>query len=178
MALFHSENTPAEGVNYQQTEKERTVYMRKSEFDALRRRLDAAAALEAERNRLAQQVAALTAENEALRSRPAAPQRAAEPAAVTEPGSIAEQAVKISGVMEAAQTAADEYLAKIKEMHDKMCLKYSEHEVLAQMKADAIIKNANEEAESIVQKARGEANAIWSALQAKFDGYVADKKQN
>ena len=70
-----------------------------------------------------------------------------------------------------------ENLAKIKEMHDKMSRQYSEYELNAQRKADAIVKNANEEAASIVKKAREEVNAIWSALQTKFDGYVAEKKQ-
>lgn len=173
MTMFQANSTPAEGEAYRQTE----IRVKKSEMDALRRRLEAAAALEAERNRLAQQVAALTAENEALRARAAAPVQSPAAPAVTEPGSIAEQAFRVNGVMDAAQKAADDYLAKIKEMHDVMSRQYSEYEIRARLKADAIIKNANEEADAIVQKARTEVNALWSALQDKLDGYIAGKKQ-
>lgn len=182
MALFQTEYTPSGGVNYTNMDKERMIRLlqsRNNEIDLLTRKLEGTAAVEAERNRLAQQVAALTAENEALRSRVAeqAKQPVVTAADVTEPGSIAELSFKVNGVMDAAQRAADDYLAKIKEMHDKMSRQYSEYELNAQRKADAIVKNANEEAASIVKKAREEVNAIWSALQTKFDGYVAEKKQ-
>ena len=83
----------------------------------------------------------------------------------------------MNGVMEVAQKAADDYLAKIKEMYDAMSQDYSVYEINAKQKADAILKSANEEATAMTQEAREEVNNIWSALQIRFDNYVAGKKQ-
>ena len=96
---------------------------------------------------------------------------------ITEVGSIAEMSFRVNGVLEATQKAADDYLAKIKEMYDAMSQDYSVYEINAQQKADAILKNANAEAYALTQNARSEVNDIWSALQTRFDNYVADKKQ-
>ena len=132
-------------------------------------------------NRLAQQVASLSAENELLKAEAAdlREQLAAKPkdVEITEVGSIAEMSFRVNGVLEATQKAADDYLAKIKEMYDAMSQDYSVYEINAQQKADAILKNANAEAYALTQNARSEVNDIWSALQTRFDNYVADKKQ-
>lgn len=130
-----------------------------------------------------------------------------ETAEITEIGSIAEMSFRVNGVMEAAQKAADDYVAKIKEMYDAMSSDYSVYEMNAKQKAESIINNANNKADSILrnanneantaeqkaniilananheaeairQNARKEANDIWSTLQTRFNSYVAGKKQN
>ena len=45
---------------------------------------------------------------------------------IEESGSIAEAALKINGVFEAAQAAADQYLDNIRRMHDEMETRYNE----------------------------------------------------
>lgn len=45
---------------------------------------------------------------------------------IEESGSIAEAALKINGVFEAAQAAADQYLDNIRRMHDEMEMRLSE----------------------------------------------------
>ena len=79
--------------------------------------------------------------------------------------------------MEAAQKAADDYVAKIRKMYEEMSQDYSVYEINAQKKAEAILNNANAKAQTITQNARNEANGIWNALQSRFDNYVDGKKQ-
>lgn len=187
MALFQKDAEPAGGMNYKGLSKDQLIMLvnsQKSDIDLLNRKLNETSSVVNEKNRLAQQVAALSAENEAYRTKVEALSeeikalKATSPQEeVTEPGSIAEQAFRVNRVVESAQKAADEYLAKIKEMHDIMSREYSEYEISAKQKADAILKKANAEAEQTTQKARKEVNDIWSALQARFDTYVNGKKQ-
>ena len=70
MALFQNENNSAGGVNYKSMGKDQLIMLlqsQKSDIDALNRKLSEAAAAVEEKNRLAQLVASLSAENEALK---------------------------------------------------------------------------------------------------------------
>ena len=181
MALFQTESTPEGGINYKNMAKDQLIMLlqsQKSDIDALDRKLSEYAPLAEEKERLSQQVESLTAENEALKAKVAELENRAVTVdtEVTEPGSIAEMAIRVNGVMEAAQNAADDYLDRIRKMHDTMRQEFDSYELKAKVKADAIIKNANEEAEAIVLKARLEANDIWSTLQGRFNNYVDEKK--
>lgn len=183
MALFQNDIMPEGGMNYKSMGKDQLIMLiqsQKSDIDALNQKLSSYEPLAQEKERLEKQTASLTEENEALKAKVAEleeklPSLDTE---ITEPGSIAEMAVRVNGVMEAAQKAADDYLAKIKEMHDAMKRDYDVYEAVARQKADAILHKANVEAEAVVQNARNEANDIWSTLQTRFNSYVADKKQN
>lgn len=183
MALFQTESMSAGEVNYKSMGKDQLVMLlqsQKSDIEALNRKLDEYAPLAEKKERLAQQVESLTAENESMKAKLTELEEkvGSMDVDVTEPGSIAEMAFRVNGVMDAAQKAADDYLAKIKEMHDAMSLEYKVYEMTAKQKADEILNKANAEAEAVVQKARVEANDIWSTLQVRFNSYVADKKQN
>ncbi|MBR1483940.1 MAG: hypothetical protein IJ598_13385 [Ruminococcus sp.] len=182
MALFQNENNPAGGVNYKSMGKDQLIMLlqsQKSDLDVLNRKLSEAAAAVEEKNRLAQLVSSLGAENESLKAQVTELEEklSVNDADIKEVGSIAEMSFRVNGVLEAAQRAADDYLAKIKEMYDTMSREYSEYEINAKLKADTLLSNAKAEAESITNNARKEANDIWGALQTRFDSYVADKKQ-
>lgn len=181
MALFQKENMNAESVNYKSMSKEQLIMLlnaQKSDIEILSRKLGDAGATVDEKNRLVQQVQTLSAENESLKARVAELESRAQSTEpeITEIGSIAEMSFKVNGVMEAAQKAADDYVAKIREMYEDMSRDYSTYEVNAKKKADAILKDANEKAAAITQNARNEANGIWNALQTRFDNYVDGKK--
>ncbi len=185
MALFqNNENVSAESVNYKNMGKDQLIMLlnsQKSDIDVLSRKLNDAAAMVNERNELARQVAQLSSENDALKRKAAELEEKCaamekEPE-ITEVGSIAEMSFRVNRVTEAAQKAADDYLAQIKQMHDVMSREYSVYEINAKQKADAILSKANAEAEQVTKKARSEANAIWNALQTRFDSYVDEKKQ-
>ena len=181
MALFQNENAAAGTVNYKSMGKDQLIALlqsQKSDLDILNRKLSETAVLAEEKNRLAQQVDSLSAENKALKEKTAEMEEklSFRETEFTEVGSIAEMSFRVNGVMEAAQKAADDYLARIKEMYDAMSRDYSVYEQNAKKKADAILQKANAEAEAVTKKARAEANDIWSTLQTRFDSYVADQK--
>lgn len=211
------------------------VQSQKRDIDMLNRKLSEAASSVDDKNNSSQQISDLSAENETLKAtnetlkasnetlkaseaelkkKLAAKENElismannTETAEITEIGSIAEMSFRVNGVMEAAQKAADDYVAKIKEMYDAMSSDYSVYEMNAKQKAESIINNANNKADSILrnanneantaeqkaniilananheaeairQNARKEANDIWSTLQTRFNSYVSGKKQN
>ena len=185
MSLFQNDNMNADTVNYKGMGKDQLVMLvrsQKSDIEVLTRKLSEAGTAVDEKNRLAQQVAALSAENESLKAKTAELEEKLsakdKDVEITEVGSIAELSFRVNGVMDAAQKAADDYLARIKEMYDAMSQDYSVYEINAKQKADAIIKNANDKAEAVTRKARNEVNDLWSTLQTRFDSFVAEKKQN
>ena len=126
----------------------------RAENEQLRRQLDEMNAEFEKVGVIADRNEELAAELAALKAQPE------QPTDPTNPGSIAEMSVQVSGVMTAAQKAADEYLAKIRAMHDEMCQEYSRYELESQQKAEDILKNANAEAASIVTGAKRESNEI------------------
>ena len=72
-------------------------------------------------------------------------------------GSIAEASVRISGLLEAAQEAADMYTEASNKRIEKM-------EKAAKRRADKIIEDARREAEGIIETAAGKKNCdftIW-----------------
>ncbi|WP_407723561.1 hypothetical protein [Ruminococcus sp. JL13D9] len=72
MALFQKENAYTETVNYKSMSKEQLIMLlsaQKSDIDVLTRKLADAGTAVDEKNRLAQQVQALIAENEALKAK-------------------------------------------------------------------------------------------------------------
>ena len=84
-------------------------------------------------------------------------------------GSIAEAALALNGVFEAAQAAADQYLAQVHAANEQ-----------SQQLADRIVEDAQRKATSIVQQAQQEADRIramtdegtqqkWAELQEKTD---------
>ena len=84
-------------------------------------------------------------------------------------GSIAEAALALNGVFEAAQAAADQYLAQVHAANEQ-----------SQQLADRIVADAQRKATAIVQQAQQEADRIramtdevtqqkWAKLQEKTD---------
>lgn len=82
---------------------------------------------------------------------------------VSQVGSIAEAALQLSGIFEAAQTAADTYLANITE-HVK---KADEIEAAAQNAAQQLESDARVKAEQIESEARQAADRLVSEAQEK-----------
>lgn len=168
-----SEATAAVTASQSQNADPEELNALRAENEQLRRQLDEMNAEFEKVGVIADRNEELAAELAALKAQPAQP---AEPTEPTNPGSIAEMSVQVSGVMTAAQKAADDYLAKIKAMHDEMCQEHSRYELESQQKADEILKNANAEANSIVNGAKRESNEIWQSLSSVFRKYCGDKE--
>lgn len=86
--------------------------------------------------------------------------------AVQESGTLAEAALKMNGVFDAAQSAADEYLAQMRKRADELAAEAEKRLTEAQRQADAVVRNAHSEADRILSKARSEAEAIARQAQS------------
>ena len=87
---------------------------------------------------------------------------------LSEAGSIAEAALRVNGVFEAAQAAADQYLQSIRSANADMETKIAE----ARQKADAIIRVAEEKAQQTAAEADRQAEASWAAFRQKADELI------
>lgn len=96
---------------------------------------------------------------------------------VLDAGNIAEASLKLSGVFEAAQAAADQYLLSIKSAAEDQVKKKEELEEQRQVileearrKAEAEVQAAKDQAEGIVRDAQAEVQAA----KAQAEGIVRD----
>lgn len=84
---------------------------------------------------------------------------------VTQAGSIAEAALQLSGIFEAAQSAADVYLSNVK-THSENAERI---ETEAQTAAEQILSKAHAEAEQVLQTAQQQADAEIKRAQAMME---------
>jgi len=75
-------------------------------------------------------------------------------------GSIAEAALRVNGIFEDAQRAAEQYLENVKHMNG-----------VAQAEADTLIARAQEKCDEMVVQAKKTADAQWAGLQSRLDAY-------
>ena len=86
--------------------------------------------------------------------------------AIQESGTLAEAAMKMNGVFDAAQSAADEYLRQMRKRADEMAAEAEKKAAEAQKQADTLVRDARSEAEHILSQARSEAGALARQAQA------------
>ena len=98
---------------------------------------------------------------------------------ISKAGSIAEAAIGINGVFEAAQAAADQYLASIREAEESNAAKQAEAErqqkkILeeANRKAEETILLAKGQAQSIIEKAEVQAAEKWTAFEQRANELI------
>lgn len=95
---------------------------------------------------------------------------------IAESGSIAEAALKLNGVFEAAQAAADQYLLSVRTANTDITAKLE----AAETRSEEILRQANRQAEAIVSAAQARADEIvgaadrsaadsWDQFQKKAD---------
>lgn len=80
--------------------------------------------------------------------------------AIEESGSLAEAAVKLRGVFEAAQAAADDYTAQCRERADALQAQAQGEADRAKRLADDVVASARREADRILAQARAEAEKL------------------
>ena len=101
------------------------------------------------------------AENQALRQ-----QLEDRTLRIASAGSIAEAAIQVNGVFEAAQAAADQYLASVKAATADMVQKTDE----AQRQREAIMQDAK--ADRILAEAGAQVDARWAEFQKNADALI------
>ncbi len=94
-------------------------------------------------------------------------------------GSIAEAAISVNGVFEAAQAAADQYLTSIRAAEASNAAKLAEAEQQkeklleeANRKAEETIQQAKGQAQKIVEEAETQASAKWAAFEQKANELI------
>ena len=113
---------------------------------------------------LQKNVQQLETENEQLKARLSEKQLKIENA-----GSIAEAALALNGVFEAAQAAADQYLEQVHAANEKTQQLCDRLIADAQRKANAIVQQAQQEADRIRAMQGEGAQQKWAELQEKTD---------
>ena len=125
-----------------------------------------------------------SSELQALRERCAAAEEALNKRNMdlNQAGSIAEAALRINGVFEAAQAAAEDYLENIRELSERQESVVSQMERESQEKAGQLLIQAEMrckkmEADTKIQcaemqaKAKAEAQVYWDEVKEKLDAY-------
>lgn len=104
--------------------------------------------------------------------------------AVSEAGSIAEAALKVNGVFEAAQAAANQYLISLHAANADVTEKIE----TARKQSDELLRQANQRADNIISEAESKANAIisnanqdaaksWTQFQQKADELLRTRSE-
>ena len=89
-------------------------------------------------------------------------------------GSIAEAAMQVNGVFEAAQAAADQYLASVKAATAEMVQKTDE----AQRQREALLQDAQRQADQIVQDAQAQAGQLLAEASEQAEARWAEFRKN
>ena len=89
--------------------------------------------------------------------------------ALEESGSIAEAALKLNGVFEAAQASADQFMAETREREEALRAKAESEAQRAQSVSDDLVRSARSEADRILREARGEGERIKAEAQKLLD---------
>ncbi len=102
---------------------------------------------------------------------------------IDESGSIAEASLKLNGIFEAAQRAADDYIENVRRGSRKQAELLEKAEELAREKVTEMISEADErcrkmemeterKCDALTRKARRESDAYWAQVSAKLDAYL------
>ena len=91
---------------------------------------------------------------------------------IAQAGSIAEAAVEVNNVMQAAQNAAQQYLNEIQTRHAETEEACQNIKNKATAEADALTAQAKEEAASIVAQAKEEAASIVAQARTETDAII------
>lgn len=102
---------------------------------------------------------------------------------IEESGSIAEASLKLNGIFEAAQRAADEYLENVRLKNARQENLVERAEELAREKVTQMIAEADErcrkmedetakKCDLMTRKAMREADAYWAQVSLKLDAYL------
>ena len=90
-----------------------------------------------------------------------------------EAGNIAEAALRLSGVFEAAQKASDQYLESIRKKHEETESRCTQLEETSRARAEQLEQESKAQAERLVAEAEEKARALTAETEAKCRAMVA-----
>jgi F0F1-type ATP synthase membrane subunit b/b' len=91
-------------------------------------------------------------------------------------GSIADSAMGVSRVFDEAQKSADKYLSEIKEMHDFISGVRQRSEDAAKLRADEIVKRAEDQLASYEEKKHAVVSETWADIKSRLENYYQAHK--
>lgn len=94
--------------------------------------------------------------------------------AMDEAGSIAQAALQLNGLFEAAQRAADQYLDNVKELTDRQEEICARKEAESQEIADRILAEANARCEAMESDTRARCDVMTARAKIESDNYWED----
>ena len=95
---------------------------------------------------------------------------------LSQAGSIAEAALQLNGVFEAAQEAAKQYLENIERLDLERQVQNELVKKEAREEAELILAKARVEAAEIMNKAKEEANQYWTEVSEKLEKFYLEHK--
>lgn len=90
-----------------------------------------------------------------------------------EAGNIAEAALRLSGVFQAAQQASDQYLESIRKKHEETESRCTQLEETSRARAEQLEQESKAQAERLVAEAEEKARALTEETEAKCRAMVA-----
>ena len=90
-----------------------------------------------------------------------------------EAGNIAEAALRLSGVFEAAQKASDQYLESIRKKHEETESRCTQLEETSRARAEQLEQESKAQAERLVAEAEEKARTLTAETEAKCRAMVA-----
>ena len=91
--------------------------------------------------------------------------------ALEEAGSIAEASLRLSGVFEAAQTAADQYLENVRRLSEGQETRCARLEEESRQKADRLLQETEKRCTAMLESAKKESQAYWENVSARLEEY-------
>ena len=88
--------------------------------------------------------------------------------ATEEAGSIAQEALQLSGIFENAQHAADHYLEHVESMHARQEADYRQRLAEAEQQAQDLLHSTRQQCAAMEQQARSKADYYWDTLSQKI----------
>jgi cell division septum initiation protein DivIVA len=95
---------------------------------------------------------------------------------ITRAGNIADAALEVNQVMQAAQNAAQQYLDEIKALYSEIDGECESIRAKAKAEAESVVQSAKAEAEGIVRQAQTEAAAALNRARAEASTILAKEK--
>ena len=88
-----------------------------------------------------------------------------------EAGSIAEAAMRLNGVFEAAQAAADQYLENVRSLSEGQESRCARLEAESRQEADRLLRETEERCTAMLEGAKKESQAYWENVSARLEEY-------
>lgn len=91
--------------------------------------------------------------------------------ALEEAGSIAEASLRLSGIFETAQTAADQYLENVRRLSEGQETRCARLEEESREKAERLLRETEEQCAAMRESAKKESQAYWENVSARLEDY-------